>query len=104
MLNNTKKFTSDEILYCSLGDSYKACKMHNDAEEAYKYASFMVPHKLYPLYLLALLYDETGQKGKAFVLAKKILKKEIKVESEATVEIRKDMQVIIIKYKNEIIK
>ena len=99
MLNNAKKFTSDEILYCSLGDSYKSCKKFVDAEDAYLFASFMVPHKLYPLYLLATLYDETGDREKALEFANKILKKEIKVESEATEEIKVKMKSIIEKEK-----
>jgi O-antigen polymerase len=59
-MSTDKKFTSDEILYTSLGDNYKAIKNYLKAEEAYRHASFMVPDKFYPLYLLANLYYETG--------------------------------------------
>ena len=60
----------------------------------------MVPHKLYPLYLLARLYDETGQNEKAVSVANKIMEKEIKVESEATEEIRAAMMEIIRKSRD----
>lgn len=88
-------YTSDEILYATLGDSYKSLKMYSEAEDAYRYASYMAPHKLYPLYLLAVLYDETGQKEKAIAVAEKTLKKEVKVESEATEEILQAMKRIV---------
>jgi len=35
------------------------------------------------VYLLALLYDETGQHGKAFATARYLLQKEVKVPSKA---------------------
>ncbi|MCX6327683.1 MAG: hypothetical protein NT144_13685 [Bacteroidia bacterium] len=95
MLERAAHFTSDEILYTTLGDTYKALKRYSEAEEAYQYASFMVPHKLYPLYLLAMLYDETGQREKAIAVAGRVLNKEIKVESEATKEIKNAMEAII---------
>jgi O-antigen polymerase len=60
------------------------------------HASFMVPCKLYPLYLLAKLYDETGQREKAHNLATQILKKDIKVESIAADEIYEEMKRIIL--------
>lgn len=100
MFQRAISFTSDEILYCSLGDSYKTGKRYKEAERAYLYASFMVPHKLYPLYLLAVLYDETEQRDKAVATAMKVLNKEVKVDSEATKEIMMAMTKIIRKSGN----
>ncbi|MCX6326524.1 MAG: hypothetical protein NT144_07730, partial [Bacteroidia bacterium] len=100
MLERAAHFTSDEILYTTLGDTYKALKRYSEAEEAYLHASFMVPHKLYPRYLLANLYSETGQKEKALRTAEELLNKKIKVESTATEEIRQAMRKIIEKIKN----
>ena len=79
----------------NIGDGYKVLKRYSEAEEAYQHASFTVPHKLYPLYLLALLYDKTGQKEKAVEVAERVLNKEVKVESEATEEIKAAMIKII---------
>jgi tetratricopeptide (TPR) repeat protein len=95
MLEQAGRFNTDDILYCSLGDCYKVCKMYNEAEEAYMHASFLVPHKLYPLYLLAILYYETGKREKALTVARLVLEKEVKVESQATEEIRMKMRKII---------
>jgi nitrogen fixation-related uncharacterized protein len=99
MYERAKDYTGDEMLYCSLGDAYKAIKRYVEAEEAYIHASYMVPHKLYPLYLLAILYDETNQRKKAVAIAENVLNKEIKVESQAVEEIRIKIRCIIEKYR-----
>ena len=61
----------------NIGDGYKVLKRYSEAEEAYLHASVMVPHKIYPQYLLAHLYGETGQKEKALRVAEDVLNKTI---------------------------
>ena len=95
VLLKAKMYNSDDILYCSLGDSYKANSNFERAEACYLYASYMVPHKLYPLFLLATLYDETGQREKAVLIAKRVLDKDLKVKSIATEEIKEKMYSIL---------
>jgi len=101
MLKHAVQFTSDEILYTTIGDTYKALKRYSQAEEAYLHALFMVLHKLYPRYLLANLYAETGQKEKALRLAEEVLNKNIKVKSTATEEILQFMKELIKKLNNQ---
>jgi hypothetical protein len=60
----------------------------------------MVPSRFYPKYLLAKLYDETGQHEKAVTVAKELLSKEIKIESTAVKEIQEEMRKIIEKQGN----
>lgn len=95
ILELARMYTSDEILYTTLGDTYKSLKRYTEAEQAYKHAYYMVPHKLYPRYLLANLYRETGQKDQAIRTAKSILNQKIKVHSTTTEEIIKEMQDLI---------
>ena len=95
LYEQAKRFTSDEYLYTSLGDSYKAINEFGKAEEAYIHASFLSPHKLYPLYLLAKMYDETGEKEKALRTAEEILNKKVKIESTAVEEILEEMRRIL---------
>jgi len=95
ILERARLFTSDEILFTSLGDGYKALNRTKEAKAAYNQAIAMVPHKLYPRYLLARLYKDTGQKDDALRTAQSILGMRIKVESTATNEIRKEMQEMI---------
>jgi O-antigen polymerase len=101
ILERSALFTSDEILYSTIGDTYKGLKRYDDAEKAYLHASFMVPHMLYPQYLLANLYTEMGQNAKALETAEKVLRKEIKVNSTATEEIMQAMRKLIKKIKKD---
>jgi len=86
------------VVYTALGDSHKALGQTNEAETAYLYAWHMAPARFYPQYLLALLYDETGQHGKAITTARYLLQKEVKVPSKAIDEIREAMHAILEKH------
>lgn len=88
-------YTSDEILYTSLGDVYKSLKQNKEAEQSYYHASFMVPHKFYPLYLLVKLYEETDDHEKAHQLASLLLSKKIKISSTAIDQIQFEMRKIL---------
>lgn len=87
ILERASHYTTDEILYITIGDNYKSMEDYSRAEKSYQHASLMVPNKLYPQYLLANLYDETGHSEMAIMLAEKIINKNVKVESTATKEI-----------------
>ncbi len=96
-LNNT-------ILYIALSNSYKETDRFKDAEQGYTQAYYMIPSRLYPLYLLAKLYDENNQSVKALETAKKLLKKKAKIDSKAIEQIKTEMQTIINKYESSINK
>ena len=57
-----KIYYTDEVYFTTLGDTYKALDEYQKAEKAYWQAADLVPHKFYPLYLLAKLYDQNGNK------------------------------------------
>jgi O-antigen polymerase len=95
MLNEAGNYYKDEYSFIALGDAYKALGETQKAEEQYQLAASMVPHKFYPLYLLAKLYNQTGQHKKALALAHQILVKEIKIPSQAIKEMREEMKEII---------
>jgi O-antigen polymerase len=94
-LKKAAKYYPNTVVYTALGDSYKATGKSKKAEAAYLHAWHMNPVRFYPKYLLAKLYDETGQKVKAAKVARELLEKEIKVESTAIDEIKAEMQKII---------
>ncbi len=98
ILEQAKNYQNNTIIATALGDSYKATRQYNKAEANYKQAINMTPSKFYAPYLLAKLYDESKQKGKAVVLAKQILNKKIKVPSTAIEEIKQEMKRILSKY------
>jgi tetratricopeptide (TPR) repeat protein len=99
VLENAKNYFSNTILYNALGDSYKALKKYPKAEEAYLTAKYMTPVKFYPIYLLAKLYNESGQKEKALKTADELLNKKIKVPSTAIEEMKKEVEGMIEKRK-----
>jgi len=101
ILERARHFNSDEVLYTTLGDSYKNLMKYSEAEKNYIYASTMMPQKLYPLYLLTNLYAETGQREKTIRIAKKLMNKKIKVKSTATEEILQAINLLIEKTKKK---
>lgn len=98
ILNHAQLFLNNSVIETSLGDSYKATTQYQLAERAYLSASNMCPDRFYPQYLLAILYYDTHQRQKALVIAKRLLSKDIKVQSSAIKEILEKMQVIINEY------
>jgi len=103
ILNEAKQYLNNTILYTCLGNNYKALGKNIQAEKAYLLAYNMTPIRFFPLYLLAKLYDETGQKAKAVLIAKKVMEKGIKIESTAIEEIKEEMRKIIEKNEVEIL-
>ena len=83
------------VVYTALGDSHKKLGQTASAEQAYLHAWYMNPTRFYPKYLLAKLYNESGQKEKAMQMAKELLQKEVKIESTAIHEIREEMKLIV---------
>ena len=96
----SSKSWGKSILYTCLGNNYKALGKHTEAEQAYLHAFNMPPSRFYPLYLLAKLYNETGQKEKAVAMANKVMGKEVKIKSTAVEEIQEEMRKIIEKQNN----
>ncbi|MDE5417940.1 O-antigen ligase family protein [Labilibaculum sp. DW002] len=97
VLEKAKLYRSDPILYTALGDTYRALKEYEKAEKAYLQAWYIIPHKFYPKYLLAKLYDETGQTTKSKRIAKELLNKKVKVKSKAIEEMRSELAKILVK-------
>jgi O-antigen polymerase len=95
VLQLASKYYPNAVVYNALGDSYKKLEQTNQAEQAYLHAWHMNPSRFYSKYLLAKLYNETGQKEKAIEVAKELLKKDIKVGSTAIEEIKEEMKKII---------
>lgn len=92
VLNKAKNINSDPNLYISIGNSYKGVGEYEEAENAYKIAANIIPHKFYPKYLLAKLYNENGEFKKAKVMAQNILQMDEKISSAATYQIKKEMK------------
>ncbi len=80
--------SSDPMFYNLIGNNYLTLGETEKAEEYYWKAYYTLPNRLYPLYLLAKLYHETGQDEKAKEIAMRLLEKEPKVMSTAVREMK----------------
>jgi hypothetical protein len=95
VLAMAQKLLSSYIILNTFGDNYKALKDYDKAETAYIQSGYMVPSLLLPKYLLAKLYEDSGQHNKAIQTAREILNSPVKVESTATREIMNEMKNIM---------
>lgn len=85
------KISCDPMLYNVAGRSAQAMKDYAAAERHFWQAAHVTPSRLYPYYLLAKLYAEMGLRDKAREMAKIVLTKEPKVDSQAVREMREEL-------------
>lgn len=95
VLEQAIKISCDPMLYNIMGKNYQGLKKYQLAEQNFLLASRIVPSRIYPYYLLANLYAESGNDQQALLMAQKVLKKEPKVQSTAVNEIREKMRGLI---------
>lgn len=91
-LEEAKKRFDDLNLWIVLGQSYEAIDDYSSAEEHYAHASNMIPHKVYPKYLLAKLYQKSGKTKDAVRVARTILQTDEKQETTAASEMKFEMK------------
>ena len=92
VLERAIQISCDPMLYNIMGKNHQARKEYKAAEAAFLKATHIVPNRLYPHYLLAKLYMESGEKEKAKHTAQIVLTKEPKVMSRAVEEMREEMR------------
>ena len=101
VLEQAIKISCDPMLYNILGKNYQGLKNYQLAEQNFLLASRIVPSRIYPYYLLANLYTESGNTQQLLLMAQKVLEKEPKVQSTAIEEMREKMRVLIKKKGNQ---
>ena len=94
VLHRAMQISCDPMLYNIMGKNYQALKKYDLAEENFRKASLIVPNRIYPYYLLMLMYVDAGDKKKAKAAARIVLTKEPKVMSTAVEEMRKEAKQI----------
>jgi tetratricopeptide (TPR) repeat protein len=92
VLRRAMQISCDPMLYNIMGKNYQALKEYRLAEQNFTKAVNLVPNRLYPHYLLAKLYHETGQNNKAEIEINIVLTKPSKVESMAVKEMRQEIR------------
>jgi tetratricopeptide (TPR) repeat protein len=91
ILRRAMQISCDPMLYNIMGRNCQVLKQYEQAEQCFKKAANLVPNRLYPHYLLAKLYHETGQKDKMKTEINIVLTKPPKVESMAVEEMREEL-------------
>jgi O-antigen ligase len=99
ILRRTMQISCDPMLYNIMGKNCQALKEYECAEQSFRKAANLVPNRLYPHYLLAKLYHETGQKDKMEQEINIVMTKTPKVESKAVEEMREELKQL--EMKNE---
>lgn len=88
------KISSDPMFWNVMGNNSLAQGKYREAEERYKHAFYMVPNRLYPLYLLAKLYHTEGDTARFLNMADKVETFIPKVESVNTERLRREIREI----------
>jgi O-antigen ligase len=100
VLEPATKLSCDPMYYNVIGNCYKVMGEYDRAGQAYLKAYHIVPHKMYPLYLLAKMYGETGDYGKAIDYAERVVGMTPKIPSPATHDMQKEMKELIVTINN----
>jgi len=95
VLEKAMKISCDPMLYNVMGKNFHALQQYSEAEKCFVKSSNIVPNRIYPYYLLALMYIDTGETKKAKEMAQIVLTKEPKVQSTAVKEMRIEMKKIL---------
>lgn len=101
LLKEMAQTSCDPMVYNVMGRNYQALGKTLEAEKAFQTASYLIPSRLYPYYLLTKLYDENGEAEKVRQMARLVVEKEPKIQSEAIREMKEEVQTIYDKYQPE---
>lgn len=89
------KVCCDPMFYVLIGNNYSDMGLYSLAEKSYKKAYAIMPNRMYPLYQLMNLYEQSGQHKRAILMAKRIISYNPKISSPATDEMKeKSMNLI----------
>ncbi len=91
--------SSDPMFWNVIGNNYLALGEYDKGVEAYLRAYYQCPNRLYPIYLLAKLYDITGNNEKVEYYGGILLNKEPKIPSKAVDDMKCEVQQILERIK-----
>jgi tetratricopeptide (TPR) repeat protein len=85
-------YSSNPMFWNVMGNNSLTQGRYREAEERYKHAFYMVPNRLYPLYLLAKLYYTEGDTVRFLQMAEMVEEFIPKVESVNTESLRTEIR------------
>ncbi len=89
VLNQSLALSGNSLSFILLGDIHKKQGLIAEAEQDYLNAFLALPDRLYPLYKLVVLYNDSNQEEKYQKMVRSIDGFHPRIESESTYEIRK---------------
>lgn len=95
LLNKSKNKYTDPNIYISLGNSYCALGDTLIAEKNYLYAYYLIPNRIYPLYLLTKMYFKFNMYSKGEEMGVKVLQFKEKVPSRAVDEMKSEIKKLL---------
>lgn len=95
ILKEAETRNCDPMILNIIGKNFQQQKNYTEAERYFIRSVHRLPHRLYPYYLLAKLYEECGLHDKKKKMAMIVLTKAPKVQSVAVREMRIEMSKII---------
>ena len=98
------EISSDPMFWNVMGNNSVALGRYREAEERYKHAFYMVPNRLYPLYLLAKLYHTEGDTVSFLDMADRVETFIPKVKSVNTERLRAEIRELKAEYTTGLIK
>ena len=99
ILKQAEKYLNNTNLFLSLGNCHKELENYKEAENYYQLVENIIPNRMYPKYMLAKLYQKSGNMKKLSFKANEILNMKIKVNSAAIIEMQDKVKKILEQYK-----
>lgn len=99
VLKQVAKVKCDPMIYNMMGENYQNMKLYNKAEKCYLHSINLLPGRIYPYYLLTILYSKPGfrQPEKMYKMRKIVMTKKPKVDSKAVEEMKEKVKNLFIK-------
>jgi tetratricopeptide (TPR) repeat protein len=89
------RYYNDMDVQMLLASNYKELGKYAEAEKHLKTAAAMCPARFMPLYELVKLYQVTDRRDEALLFAKKIIDKDVKIQSFTVTAIKNEMRQFI---------
>ena len=96
ILKWSKDYYNDPFTYSMMGENFTHLQFYDRAEDAYQRSHHMVPHRLWPQYLMVKMLWEMGEKDRSKELARKLVSNTKKIEGKAAEQIIEELRYLLI--------
>lgn len=94
-LERGTRISSDPMFWNIRGKNFQALGAYDRAETCFLRASHTVPDRIYPRYLLARLYRETGNRERLRSAAEAVVRHRVRIESAQTRQMQREMREVL---------